>query len=161
MKPKRRRSGNLNHWYGSTIDHNRHTLMATAKGKASKPTRRKSSATPPASSLPPGMKAVNSGYAPSWRPETIGEQLHGVVSDPVKVVQVKNGRKTEDRRVFELTNNADGSRHAIWESAALKELFDIVADRGEGAEVFIQYDGLGKRKAGQNPPKLFTTAVAE
>lgn len=143
-------------------------MAKAAKKTAKKSASRKASASASASAnlpqsdkIPEGMKQVGGGYAPTWKPTEPGEVLHGIVSDQVRTVEIKQGRKKDERRVFELTDNATGDRYAVWESAALGDLFDIVTERGVGTEVFIQFDGLGKKKAGQNPPKLFTVAVAE
>ena len=54
--------------------------------------------------------------------------------------------------------NMEGERFAVWESVLLTELFDAVEP---GSEIFIEYTGLGKKKAGQNPAKLFNVAIAE
>ena len=119
---------------------------------------------PAPAEIPKGMKQLGGSYAKTWEPE-IGESLHGVVTGGVRSVEMpKRGRMpASTRRVIEVTNHADQRRVAIWESAALGELFDSLNDldeNGKGQEVFIQFDGLGKKKAGQNPPKLFTVALA-
>jgi len=132
---------------------------------------RKAASLPQSTSIPKGMKQMGGGYAPTWKPEKEGDNLHGKVHAPVKTVEFTQKRKvkgkmteeTVERRVVEIASLDDGKRHALWESAALVELFDALANEGEnavGTEVFIQYDGLGKKKAGQNPPKLFTVAMA-
>ncbi len=128
-----------------------------------KATQRTAPAT--ANDIPEGMERIGSGNAPTWKPEE-GESLHGVVTDGVKVVEFTQKRKvkgkmveeTVERRVFEM--EADGNRHAVWESAALVELFEKVEQAGIGLSVFIRFDGYGKKKPGQNAPKLFTCAVA-
>lgn len=135
--------------------------------KTSKKTRSSKSATarnrkgndaalPQASNIPEGMQQIGGGYAPTWKPEKPGESVHGHVVGDVRSVEMTIGRKKQERRCFEVKTK-EGDRFTIWESAALGELFDMVAD---GMEVFIQYDGLGKAKKGQNPPKLFTVAAA-
>ncbi len=114
--------------------------------------------------IPSGYRKLGESYADTWKPETEGERVHGTVTGGVRSVDMpKRGRiPAGTRRVIEVTNHT-GERLAVWESAALGELFDTLdgmKDNGVGAEVFIQYDGLGKKKAGQNPPKLFTVAIA-
>lgn len=126
-----------------------------------KSTRKPASATalPQGNDIPEGFKQVGGGYAPTWKPET-GESLKGVATS-VKEVEMTIGRKKQTRRCVEVTDTDTGKRFAIWESAALGDWFDQLAESGEGTEVFIRFDGLGKaKKAGQNPPKLFTAAVA-
>ena len=132
------------------------------KTSAAKSAAASASSLPQSSNIPKGMKQMGGGYAPTWKPEDIGESIHGTVTSEVKMVPMKIGRKQVERRVMELTAiNGSGDRWAVWESAALGELFDTITERGEGVEVFLQYDGLGRKKAGQNPPKLFTVAIAE
>lgn len=124
---------------------------------------KKSASLPQAAGIPEGMKQMGGGYAPTWKPEEIGDSLHGVVSALPKELSLKQGRKTNVTRVMEITDMED-KRHALWESAVLASLFDEIAAAGEdgmGVEVYIQYDGLGKKKAGQNATKLFTVAMAE
>ncbi len=132
--------------------------MATRNNKAA--ANRKATA----NDIPEGMDRIGSSNAPTWKPE-VGESLHGVVTDGVKVVEFTQKRKvkgkmveeTVERRVFEM--EAEGDRHAVWESAALVELFEKVEENGPGLVVFIRFDGYGKKKPGQNAPKLFTCAV--
>lgn len=131
-----------------------------------KTTRKASASLPQGNDIPAGMQRIGSGNAPTWKPE-VGDSLHGTVTDAVKVVEFEQRRKvggkmtTEkvERRVFEVTDEA-GDRHAVWESAALAELFDQVVEHGVGLTVYLRFDGLGKKKPGQNAPKLFTVAVA-
>jgi hypothetical protein len=122
---------------------------------------------PQPSNIPAGMKALGSSFAPSWKPEKEGDSVHGVVTGEVRTVEFKStkGRGankvevTEERRTFEMTTH-EGDRWAIWESAALAELFDQVEAQGVGVEIYIAYDGKGKKKPGQNAPNLFTAAIA-
>lgn len=119
-------------------------------------------ALPQSANIPEGMKQMGGGYAPTWKPEEIGDALHGAISGIPREVEFKQGRKTVQRRVMEITD-MEGARHAVWESAALGALFDEMTELGEdaeGTEVYLHFDGLGKKKAGQNPPKLFTVATA-
>lgn len=126
-----------------------------AKGK-SKP----ASALPQASAIPEGMQQIGGGYAPTWEPSE-GDSLHGMTTSEVKTVEMTIGRKKQERRCVEITDDESGNRFTVWESAALGDLFDCLAEIGEGTEVYIRFDGLGKaKKQGQNPPKLFTTAIA-
>lgn len=138
------------------------TRKKTTKKSAAKPATQ--SALPSTSAIPEGMKQMGGGYAPSWKPETIGETLHGLVTGQVREVEFKQGRKVVQREVMEITSIKDETRTAVWRSAALGEFFDAIAALGDdfaGQEVFLQYDGLGKAKPGQNAPKLFTVALAD
>lgn len=119
---------------------------------------------PQSASIPAGMKQMGGGYAPTWTPIEIGDSIHGFVSDMPKELTLNKGTKKENvTRVMEVTDS-EGERFAVWDSAVLSSLFneiDALEDDGIGTEIFIQYDGLGKKKTGQNPPKLFTVAIAE
>ena len=134
--------------------------MAKAKAKAA--------ALPQSADIPQGMKQLGGGYAPTWKPSEPGQAIHGPVTDAVKIVEFTQKRKvkgklveeTVERRVMEVTDKNDGQRFAVWESAALTELFDLVEESGVGTVVYIRYDGLGQAKKGQNAPKLFTAAAA-
>ena len=119
---------------------------------------------PQSASIPAGMKQMGGGYASTWSPVEVGDSIHGVVSDLPKQLTLNKGTKKENvTRVMEVTDS-EGERFAVWDSAVLTSLFDEIEsleDDGIGTEIFIQYDGLGKKKTGQNPPKLFTVAIAE
>jgi hypothetical protein len=135
--------------------------MPRAKAKAKVTPMNASASLPQSAAIPAGMKQMGGGYAATWSPEELGDSLHGVVSEIPKELTLNKGTKKENTtRVMEVTN-MEGVRYALWESVVLSPLFDEVEQRGEGVEVFIQYDGLGKKKTGQNPPKLFTVAMAE
>lgn len=130
--------------------------MAKRRSTSNKP----ASALPQASNIPEGMTQIGGGYAPTWEPDE-GDHLHGPTTSAVKTVEMTIGRKKQERRCVEITDKNTGQRVTVWESAALVELFDAMVEAGEGVEVFIQFDGLGKaKKAGQNPPKLYTAALA-
>jgi len=124
----------------------------TAKATAKAPAR----SLPQGSDIPEGMQQIGGGFAPSWNPE-VGDSVHGLITGGVREVEMTIGRKKQQRRCLELTTH-DGDRFTIWESAALGDFFDQVAENGEGGEYFLRLDGYGKKKAGQNPPKLFTVA---
>lgn len=138
--------------------------MARPKKKAVKKnalTSVPSDALPQVANIPEGMKQMGGGYAPTWTPEDIGDTIHGIVSALPKDLTLNKGKRNENTtRVMEVTT-MEGDRFAVWDSAVLSDLFDEVNVQGEGIEIFIQYDGLGKKKPGQNPPKLFTVAIAE
>jgi hypothetical protein len=111
-----------------------------------------------ANAVPSGYKQIGGGYADSWNPEEM-PVLEGKVTGEVKTVEMTIGRKKTERRCLEFTTN-DDLAVTIWESAALGHFFDHVQNEGIGGQYFIRYDGLGKAKKGQNPPKLFTVAAA-
>lgn len=117
---------------------------------------------PQSANIPAGMRQMGGGYATTWSPVEPGDSLHGFVSAMPKELTLNKGTKKENvTRVMEVTDK-EGIRHGVWDSAVLSSLFNEVEEHGEpGQEVFIQYDGLGKKKPGQNAPKLFTVAIAE
>ena len=118
--------------------------------------------------IPAGMKQIGAGFAPTWTPVDVGDSIHGVVSAlPKEVIineGVTTGKNQENRtRTMEVTD-MEGTRHSVWDSAVLNNLFDAIEELGEegiGQEIFIHYDGLGKKKGKNNPPKLFTVAMTE
>jgi hypothetical protein len=125
-----------------------------------KPATADSTALPSTASVPEGFKTLGGGYAESWKPEDMPE-LRGIITGEVREVEFKQGRKTVQRRVCEVTATDTDKRYSVWESAALGSFMDAVADGALGKECFLRFDGLGKAKTGQNAPKLFTVAIAE
>lgn len=115
-------------------------------------------ALPEGEDIPEGFEKIGGGYAPTWKVEEL-KVLHGPVTGGVREVELTIGRKKQTRRCMEVTQKKSGDRFTVWESAALGELFDQITETGEGPEVYIRFEGFGKKKAGQNPPKLFTVAV--
>ena len=130
-------------------------MAKTAKKTAPKAT---ATALPASEGIPEGFEQIGGGYAPTWKPDEI-QVLHGPVTGDVRTVEMTIGRKKQERRCMEVTQKKSGVRFTVWESAALGALFDQIAVTGEGPEVYIRFEGLGKAKTGQNAPKLFTVAV--
>ena len=139
----------------------------TSKKAAAKPAKAKSAkakadanpeALPFGEAIPEGFEEIGGGYALTWRPEE-QKTLHGRVTGDVRDVEMTVGRKKQTRRCMEVTTKKSGERFTVWNSAALNELFDQIIELGVGPEVFIRFDGYGKKKPGQNPPKLFTVAL--
>ncbi len=132
-----------------------------AKGTSS-PSMLNSSSLPQAADIPKGMKQLGGSFSPTWTPTTVGDSIHGIVSDLPKDLILNEGTKKENKaRVMEVTDMG-GARHAIWDSAVLNPLFNAIEESGEiGQEIYIRYDGLGVKKGKNNPPKLFTVAMAE
>ena len=138
------------------------TAKKTAKKTARKKAPAKAAAAPAAlpevEAIPEGMEEIGGGYAPTWKPEE-RKVLHGPVTGGVREVEMTIGRKKQTRRCMEVTAKKSGERFTLWESAALGALFDQVVETGEGPEVYLRFEGYGKKKAGQNPPKLFKVAI--
>jgi hypothetical protein len=141
--------------------------MAKKKASKKKTTRKpakaqataSASALPASEGIPEGFEEIGGGYAPTWKPEEHGKLLHGRVTGGVREVEMTIGRKKQTRRCMEVTQKKSGERFTLWESAALGELFEQIAEQGEGPEIYCRFDGYGKKKPGQNPPKLFTVAI--
>lgn len=130
-----------------------------AKKAARKKAPAKATALPAQEAIPEGFEQIGGGYAPTWKPEEHGKLLHGPVTGGVREVEMTIGRKKTTRRCMEVTQKKNGERFTLWESAALVELFEQIVDLGEGPELYVRFDGYGKKKPGQNPPKLFTVAL--
>ncbi len=132
-----------------------------------KATAKKSASLPKASGIPEGMTRIGQNNAPTWKPE-IGDSIHGTVTDDIREVPFEVKRRvggktvteTNIRRVVEITD-MEGEAHAVWESAALTDLFAKIEEFGTGLTVYIAFTGLGKAKKGQQPPKLFDVAYME
>lgn len=114
----------------------------------------KAKAKPKANGLPAGFKRVE-GFAQTWDVEAM-PVLQGTWGK-VRTIEVKRGKKMESARVCDVETE-DGKRYTVWDSAGLRALFDT-AD--EDTEVYIEYQGLGIAKKGQNAPKLYTVAYRE
>ncbi len=55
-------------------------------------------------------------------------------------------------------NAQDGERFTVWESAGLVNLFSAIEEKAP-CTVWIHFRGFGTAKRGQNPPKLFDSAI--
>jgi hypothetical protein len=133
-----------------------------AKKKASKKTAKKSAKSSDkdhAVVIPAGFKPTSGSYAPTWDPANNSEhpsELIGVWGKE-REVEVRRGRGVQKNRVCSVTTE-DEQVWSVWCSATLTGLFD---EAKEGDTVYMRFDGLGKAKRGQHPPKLFTTGIAE
>jgi hypothetical protein len=110
------------------------------------------------SELPSGFKAISKG-GDTWRPKHVGDSISGILI-AVKSVhfdEEKKGRKVvrQERDVNVYTIKTKDGDVGVWESAGLKALQDVKKKQ----QVFIRFDGMGRAKPGQNPPRLYTVAV--
>jgi len=121
--------------------------------------KKTASALPASADIPQGMRKIGGGYSATWDPKE-GDVIHGPTTSPVKTVEMTIGRRKQERRCVEVADKHTGNRSTVWESAALGALFDELVESGQGTIVWIRFDGLGKAKKGQNPPKLFSAAIA-
>lgn len=131
--------------------------MAKAKKKASKKTAKKVDKEHVV--IPSGFKPTSGSYAPTWDPANNKDhptELIGVWGKE-REIEVRRGRGVQKNRVCNVTTE-DEQVWSVWMSATLTGLFD---EAKEGDTVYMRFDGLGKAKRGQHPPKLFTTGIAE
>lgn len=131
--------------------------MARKKATKKTATRKRAPAKTAAAELPKGFTAIAGGFNKSWpNDETaVGEAVQGTVIEYRDVPRAKSKGGDTQVAVIEL---ADGTQIDVWNSAVLRPLFE---EDYEGVEVWIRFDGLGKKKRGQNPAKLFTFAYNE
>lgn len=135
------------------------TAKKTAKKAAAKPAKKGKEKPLARTQVPDGFKATSSSFAPGWHPwqdDSQPSELTGEWGEE-RTVEVRRGRGTQEQRVCNLTTE-DGETYAIWCSSGLAGLFD---EAKEGDTVFIAYEGEGPAKKGQNPPRIFTTGIAE
>lgn len=136
--------------------------MARAKKTQRKTSKKKTTKAnaPEASEIkvPSGFKAVSGAFAPTWNPAENEDQPQEIVGiwGKERTVSIKRGRGVQEQRVVNIQTDDDA--WTVWCSVGLTSLFD---EAEEGDEVYIRFDGLGQAKGRQNPPKLFTTAIAE
>jgi hypothetical protein len=93
------------------------------------------------------------GFALAWDVDAM-PVLQGTWGK-VRTITVKRGKKMEDAKVCDVETE-DGKRYTVWESAGLRALFE---NADEGTEVYIEFQGFGTAKKGQNAPKLYTVAT--
>lgn len=104
--------------------------------------------------LPKGFTAIG-GFGKTFPGDDTkpGEAIRGVVTDYHENIKTQHGITANLK-----LESKDGEVYTVWQSAALGVLFD---EDYTDVEVWIRYDGLGKKKGKKNPPKLFTLAVNE
>lgn len=105
--------------------------------------------------LPKGFQPIG-GFGMSWPNDDTkrGEMIRGEVTEYDEVTVTRNGKKTQVQNLK--LEASDGQIYTIWESAGNRALFD--EDYTE-IEVAIRYDGLGPKKRGRNPARLFSIAA--
>jgi hypothetical protein len=123
--------------------------MATAKKKAP-------AAPSNAAAVPKGMSMISGGYAATWDVEK-QDTLEGAVADKPRAVELTQDKKKVERRCIEV-KTSDGERFTVWESAGLVNLFSAIEEKAP-CTVWIHFRGFGTAKRGQNPPKLFDSAI--
>ena len=107
--------------------------------------------------LPPGFRQTNRGnFPPVFAFNKVGTVLQGIVQGIKDVPKGKNVDK--DTRIMYVANDSTGEVNAVWQSAALTDLFDSAK---KGDEVFIRYDGEVKVKGRRQPMHGFTAGIKE
>lgn len=108
--------------------------------------------------LPKGFTAIT-GFGESWPSDKtkVGDMLQGTLIEYDEITTTRDGKKTQVQQAKIETK--DGKVFTIWESAGLRSLFED--DDYTDCEIAIIYDGLGKKKPGQNPPRLYRIGVVE
>lgn len=120
-------------------------MVAAAKKKVTR------KAAKPAT-LPKGFTAIG-GFGVSFPDE------HSKKGDAIQgqVTGYREGIKTQHGITANMTiESKDGTNYTVWESAGLAVLFE---EDYTDVEVWIRFDGLGRKKGKKNPPKLFTLAI--
>jgi hypothetical protein len=127
--------------------------MATRKLVITKPARAARKGPKP-TALPDGYQSIG-GFHESWEPEKAGDNIEGTWQG-VREVMLKKpmGERTSMRAAIVITE--DGVGHTVWESAALRALFD---EAKVGDAVYICFDGLGAAVKGRSPMKMFTCGL--
>ena len=131
--------------------------MAKAKKKAAKKrasTKRTKRAAK--GGLPEGYRSIG-GFAESWQPKKVGDTIEGEVTAKREVPR-KKAKKGQKKTMLCITVESEQGPLTVWESAGLLPLLTEVE---MGDVVYIEFLGMGKKKAGQNAPRLYRTGIAE
>ncbi len=104
--------------------------------------------------LPKGFTAIG-GFGKTWPDDKTkpGEAIRGVVVEYHENIKTQHGITANLK-----LETKDGEIYTVWQSAALGILFD---EDYTDVEIWLRFDGMGKKKGKKNAPKLFTLAVNE
>lgn len=104
--------------------------------------------------LPKGFQAIG-GFGTTFPDEKTkkGTAIQGVVTGYKEDITTPHG-KTSNLTI----ESKDGTNYTVWHSAGLTALFD---EDYTDIEVWIRFDGMGKKSGKKNAPKLFTLAINE
>lgn len=105
--------------------------------------------------LPKGFKAI-SGFGGSWDFKKEKVLVGVVVSFKTIDSQYKDDRGKPKKQRLATIRRADGSEVTVYESGALKPLFDLK----KGTKIAIAFRGLKKIKGRKQPMKDFELGVA-
>lgn len=106
-------------------------------------------------SLPKGFKAI-SGFGGSWQFKTEKTLVGSVVGFKTIDSQYKDDRGKPKKQRIATIRRADGTEVSVFESGALRPLFDLK----RGTKVAIIFKGLKKIKGRKQPMKDFEIGVA-
>lgn len=104
--------------------------------------------------IPEGYKITSTNFAAPWDYKK-NNILEGEV---VEIKEVKKGGKIKKDTRIMTVQNGSGEPVAVWESSALRVLFDQVE---EGSEIFIKYRGERKVKGQKNPMHDFVAGIKD
>lgn len=115
---------------------------------------------------PEGFRKVETHLAGFWKPEIVGQSIQGIVGEAVEV----QGKDNKINVFYSLTLTTDQGGPIIGKDDKKKiemhagqmvgvggKMLLVFLRGREGKEVYLKYTGLGAKKTGQNPPKLFDT----
>lgn len=105
-------------------------------------------------SLPKGFKALG-GFGENWPGDLkAGAELIGELIGIDKTKQSRKGEKKPVTVRIARIETKEGKTYSVWESWGTRPLMDLPV----GSQVYIRFDGMGKAKKGQSPPRLYTLA---
>lgn len=122
--------------------------MARTKKKGRKPAKAKVT-----TQLPKGYDAIG-GFGTPWPNDNTqpGDMIQGTLTD---FDEFTTGRGKEKRTTQTVKIETKDGLFTFYESAGSRELFEYE----EGTEVAIIFDGMGPKKKGRNPAKLYRIGV--
>ena len=110
-----------------------------------------------AAGLPEGYTAIG-GFTPFWQPKKAGDTLEGVFGERREIAKKKVRKGEKKTQTIATITQDDGTAFSIGESAMLRPLFENASD---GDRVYIEFQGMGKKKPGQNAPRLYKLGIQQ
>lgn len=106
-----------------------------------------------ATQLPKGYEAIT-GFGRNWPDEDTksGDMIRGLMTE---FDEFETGKGKNKRTVQTVKVETDDGLLTLYESSGLRVLFEYE----EGTEIAVIYDGKGKAKTGQSPPRLYRIGV--
>lgn len=108
-------------------------------------------------------KRAAGGMLPFWAPqdEKSGHprEITGIVSN-FRKVEGSEGKRKWENPVFDCVDAERGTAFTVVCNESLQR--QVEAEKlGDGQDVLVRFEGMGKKKKGMNPPKIFTLFVEE